>query len=173
MVSPGQTPRALPARPAGGKLARSPLRCPEEASTMPAVVLFCLSALPPVAPPRDEEWKKDRARLQGVGKLTAREARGRPLPNPTPDRYTLVIAGDGCAFNLYAGTLTLDPAKRPPTWNLFIQDGRYQGRILPGIYELSGTTLKLALPTSAQRADRRPDALRTAENSDFTVYTFE
>ena len=95
---------------------------------MPAVVLFCLAALAPVDTPRDEELKKELARLQDVWKLTAREARGRPLPNPTPDRYTLVIAGDGWAFNLYAGTLTLDAAKRPPTLDLFIKDGRYQGR---------------------------------------------
>lgn len=139
---------------------------------MHVVVLFCVAALAPVDTPRDEDVKKELARLQGVWKITSREVRGRALPNPTPDRYTLVIAGEQCQFYVYGGTVKLEPSRRPPTLDLFITDGRYQGRTLPGIYELSGNTLKLALPTSAQRAEQRPAGFTTADATDFTIFTF-
>ena len=94
------------------------------------------------------------------------------MPTPTPDRYTLVIAGDSGVFYLSGGTIKIDPAKQPHTFDLAIKEGRYAGHTMLGVYELNGTTLKLAMPSSAARAGLRPAGLKS-DDVVHSLYTFE
>ncbi len=138
-----------------------------------ATGLLALAALAPVDTPREEEIKKELAKLHGVWKLMSRESRGRVMATPTPDRYGLVISGDACVFYLYGGVIKIDPSKLPRTIDLSINNGRYAGRNMLGVYELSGDVLKLALPSSAARADPRPAAVKSDETSMHILYTFQ
>lgn len=140
---------------------------------MYAVGLLVFAAMAPVDTPREEEVKKELAKLHGVWKLTSMESRGRAMPIPTPDRYGLVISGDTCVFYLYGGVIKIDPSKQPRTIDLSIKEGRYAGRDMLGVYELSGNTLNLALPASALRGVPRPAGLKADETAPHAVYTFE
>src|SRR5207253_69953 len=107
--------------------------------------------------PKGEEAKKELAKLQGVWKLTSRELRGRQsrAPAQLADRYTLVVVGDSYVFLTHAGSFKLDAAKRPSAVDFAVTVGRYDGQKFPGIYELTGNTLRLALPpVTARDAER-------------------
>jgi uncharacterized protein (TIGR03067 family) len=139
---------------------------------MHALVLLLLSPVV-AAPAPEDDSSKELAKLQGVWKVTASESRGKQTgAAPLADRYTLVIAGDGYAFNTYAGTLKLDPAKH--TADLAVTDGRYKGVTVLGLYELKGDTLRLAMASPASRAAaERPAELKTGADTAYTAFTFE
>ena len=123
----------------------------------------------------DKATREAMEKLQGVWKATAVESLGRALPPATvnSDRYTLVVDGDAYVLLTHAGTVKLDPAKK--TIDLIITEGRYKGTTAPGLYELSGDTLKIALavPSTPARALARPTDLKASAEARHTLYTFE
>jgi uncharacterized protein (TIGR03067 family) len=135
-------------------------------------------ALVPSAPAPPEKADK----LQGIWKVTAVESRGTALPpalRAANDRSTLVVVGNEYVFGAHAGTVKFDLEKK--TADLTITEGRYKGIVLPGLIELSGDTLKLAIPTPrvpgrgarAAAAPERPKDLKTDEGTSHTLYAFE
>jgi hypothetical protein len=88
-----------------------------------------------------------------------------------------VIAGDVYAWTTIAGTIKIDSQKK--TVDLVVTEGRYKGQIIPGLYELSDNTLKLAFPSPLARvggvraAAERPEELKTGPETRHSLYTFE
>ena len=145
---------------------------------MNAALLLALSLGAPVEIGKDGKGdkaiKEAMEKFQGVWKTTAVESRGRAT---TPaalnsDRYSLVVGGEAYVFLTHAGTVKLDPEKK--TIDLVINEGRYKGTTAPGIYELSGDTLKIALAIpSAAGPGARPTELKSSAEARHTLYTFE
>jgi uncharacterized protein (TIGR03067 family) len=136
---------------------------------MNAMIMLAASLALPVGVV-GEDGKKEAERLQGVWKLTAMESRGRAFPVDQlggAERYTLVVSGDAYVLSNHAGTLKAEPAQRHV--DLTITEGRYKGNTVAGIYELTGDSLKLAIPSPA-RGSERPKELKGEAH---TLYTFE
>src|SRR5437773_1942443 len=96
----------------------------------------------PVVPTADEES----AKLQGTWRVIAITAGGNKVAEDKVKNLNLTYVFDGNKITVKRpdrpdnpGTFTLDPKKTPLRIDLFIQG---QGRE-KGIYEISGTTLKL------------------------------
>ena len=139
---------------------------------MHALLLLVLGALAPVETPKDEEIKKELAKLQGVWRITAVEMKGRQMPaeNLPRDRFTLVVVGNDYVFSTHAGALKIDPSKRPKVIDCTITGGRYKGKTSLGVYELEGGALKLSLASPLQGGPR-PAVLKSEQGA--PVYSFE
>jgi uncharacterized protein (TIGR03067 family) len=139
---------------------------------MHALLLLTLLPSAPLGADKPKALPKELEELQGVWKITAMEQRGlaRAPTARTANRYTLVVVGDAYVLNSQAGTLTVDPVKK--TVDLKIIDGLYKGQTLPGLFELSGDTLQLAIPTPI-RDGERPKELKTGTDTTHTLYVFE
>lgn len=137
---------------------------------MTALLVLPFLAGAPVPP----DPKKADDGLEGVWILKEREASGRKYPNPAGSSvYTLVVAGDRYAFRTHGGKLSFD-AKNKRHVDMNVDSGRYKDRVVPGIYERDGDTLKLAIPTSMIAANMaRPEDMKTAPTARVTIYTFE
>ena len=139
--------------------------------------LLFLALIPSAPAPR--ESPKDLDKLQGIWKVTAMESRGilRPVAvGNAGQARAIVIAGDAFAWTTVAGTLKIDSKKK--TVDLVVTEGRYKGEVIPGLYELSGNTLKLAVPSPLVRLGNvrtaeRPAELKTGPETRHSLYTFE
>src|SRR5687768_17402271 len=141
---------------------------------MSALLLaLALGAPAEVGKKDDAGPKAELEKLQGVWKLTDRESRGRSFKGVGGgDVNTLVVSGEAFVLSVYAGTLTVDPVAK--TVDLVVTEGLHKGRTVPGLYELSGDTLKLAIPLPGTRAaPDRPTELKTAPGSGHVLYSFE
>ena len=89
----------------------------------------------------------------------------------------LVIVGNTYSFDYENGTLSgtikVDP---PETVDLIIKEGLDKGGTLPGLFELTGDTLKLAIPSPLLVRDGkttdRPTALQPGPQTRHMLYTF-
>src|SRR3712207_5799138 len=149
---------------------RPPVQSPADAHRAvggsPMTTLLLALALGAPAEIGGKDAKAEKAeleKLQGIWKLTERATATNVFPpakGVTAERYTLVVGGDAYVLYTHAGTIKFDPAKK--TVDLTITDGRYKGTTVPGLYELSGDTLKLAIHAPGARAagTDRPKALK-------------
>lgn len=125
----------------------------------------------------DKAEKAELEKLQGIWKLAERQTAGAKFPPSraaaAADRHTLVVGGESYVLSTHAGTIKFDPAKK--TCDMTVTEGRYKGTTVPGIYELSGDTLKIALhpPSPVRAGGDRPKALPPEGEALHTLYTFE
>lgn len=125
----------------------------------------------------DKAEKAELVKLQGIWKLTERQTAANRFPpakgTAAADRYTLVVGGESYVLSTHAGIIKFDPAKK--TVDMTVTEGRYKGTTVPGVYELSGDTLKIALhpPSAARAAGDRPKDLTPGGEAAHTLYTFE
>ena len=68
------------------------------------------------------------------------------------------------------GITTLDPTRNPKAINTWDQDGPYDDRTVPGIYELKGDSLKLCF---ARPGDQRPTEFTTKKGTGFLLVVYE
>lgn len=111
----------------------------------------------------------DRAALQGAWVIDKATLAGRDHTDDFAG-MKLVLEGDRYTIdfgkNTDKGTFALDPAKAPKRIDIRSADGPFQGKTLPGIYDLKGDTLTLCLDGDG-KADKRPatfDAPDTTRN---------
>lgn len=160
---------------------------------MHAAMLF-LAALAPVETPKDQDAKGVLEKLQGVWKLTAVDPpRGRfdrggfaggaagGAPGPagparlvpaSPYGDTLVIVGSRYAFGSNAGRLKLDLSRRPYAVDFEITGGHYKGETVRAIFDVTGDTLQLTLPTITH-ARTRPKSLKPDEGARNILHTLK
>jgi uncharacterized protein (TIGR03067 family) len=149
---------------------------------MHALLFLALIASAPAPAEKEKEVPKELQAFQGVWKViavTQAPRRGSGGVAPVTDCRALVIVGD--AFGWYgvtgAGTITVDPEKKEA--DLKAAEGAYKGQVIPALFEVSGDTLRLAVPRltrtgsdGAPVAVERPKALNGRGGTN-TVYTFE
>lgn len=116
----------------------------------------------------------DLTKLQGTWTITSLETEGRTMPAPSFAGSAIVIDGDTFVSRgmgaIYEGTLRVDPAKKPKTFDLLITVGHAAGTRNPGIYRLAGDRWTICLAT---RGSRRPRTFATAPGSGLVLETLE
>ncbi len=143
--------------------------------------LLFLALVPSAPAPAEKDVPKELKPLQGVWKVTAVEQGGRSVtgfgPGPA-ERPPLVIVGNGYVLGgSHAGTLKVDADTK--AIDLTVAEGRSRGQVLPALFEVSGDTLKLAIPSTtrgapgAARTVERPKELKSETGTRHTLYTFE
>lgn len=147
--------------------------------------LLFLALIPSAPAPaeKEKEVPKELKALQGVWKVTATEQNGRvvtPFGGPGAERPPLVIVGNEYVFlSNQIGTLKVDPEKKEI--DLTGTEGRYKGQTLPGLFEITDDTLKLAIPGVTRAAARgtppaapeRPKELKSDAGARVILYTME
>jgi uncharacterized protein (TIGR03067 family) len=119
-----------------------------------------------------EAAQKEAERLQGAWVRVAAEAGGRALSADELKRGPkLVIGPDGYALQspteTRKGVMKFDPTKSPRTIDIIPSEGPNKGKVMPGIYELTGDRFRYVFdPTGKQR----PTEFRTTPGSGLMMY---
>jgi uncharacterized protein (TIGR03067 family) len=113
-------------------------------------VLLAVLCLTGADPPRN-----DLDELQGTWRLATMETEGQDVPAEDIRDWTAVYEGNKVTLRAgdrvrRRGIITLDPTRKPKAINTWDQDGAYEDQTVPGIYELTGDTLKLAFARPGQ-----------------------
>lgn len=111
----------------------------------------------------------DLDRLQGTWQLVAMETEGHEVPADELKGRTAVYEGNRLSLRSGAdvrrrGIVTLDSSRSPGAMNTWDQDGPFADQTVPGIYELSGDTLKVCF---ARPGEERPKRFTTKEGTGF------
>jgi uncharacterized protein (TIGR03067 family) len=113
----------------------------------------------------------DLDRLQGNWNITSLEIEGQPMPSTgsriiiAGDRFTTIAMGAE-----YAGTIEIDPAKKPKRFDLAFTEGPEKGSRSLGIYELEGDTWRICLGLTGKT---RPRKFATAPGSGHALETLQ
>ncbi len=114
----------------------------------------------------------DLDRLQGTWHITALEMDGRAASAPEFDGATIVISGKTFRSTMtgatYDGTIRLDAAKSPKTFDLIFTTGPQKGTTNPGIYKLGAETWTICL---AMRGKARPKTFATKPETGLVLET--
>jgi uncharacterized protein (TIGR03067 family) len=114
------------------------------------------------------DLEKEVKKFQGTWTFESSETSGKELPaselkglilNFEADKHT-VKKGDEV---LQAGTQKLDPSKSPKTIDVTVTEGENKGKIMLGIYEIDGDTLKVCFDPQGKK---RPTEFKSAPGSD-------
>lgn len=96
-----------------------------------------------------QEAKTELNKLQGKWLIVAMERDGRSAPEEHCDSLLVTIAGDKMTLGFKEGKglvvehqIQLDPTN-PKVMDLVVPSGSQKGKVLLGIYELDGQTLKM------------------------------
>jgi len=119
--------------------------------------------------------RKDLAALQGTWNLVAMEAEGDDVPADAIKGWHAVYEGDALTLHSETevrrhGITTLDPSRNPKAINTWDQDGPYDDRTVPGIYELKGDSLKLCF---ARPGEQRPTEFTTKKGTGVLLVIYE
>jgi uncharacterized protein (TIGR03067 family) len=133
-------------------------------------ILLAVFWLAGADPPRS-----DLDELQGTWHLAAMETEGHDVL--AEDIKDQTASYEGNRLTLRAGDrirrrgiITLEPRRKPKAINTWDQDGPYEDQTVPGIYELSGETLKLAF---ARPGQERPKEFTTKSGTAFLVCVYK
>jgi uncharacterized protein (TIGR03067 family) len=114
----------------------------------------------------------DLDKLQGTWNVISLEADGQEVPAAGLDGSVIVIKGDRFTSlgmgATYEGTIALDPAKKPKTFDLVCTAGHAAGTRNRGIYKLADGTWTISLAT---RGGRRPATFATRPDTGFALQT--
>jgi uncharacterized protein (TIGR03067 family) len=97
-----------------------------------------------------QDAKKDQEGLQGTWKIARQESDGKTEPEDVLKKYEFVVKGTQYALKVdgqevEAGTIQLDPTKKPKTIDFKIAKGNDSGKTQLGIYELDKDSFKMCL----------------------------
>jgi uncharacterized protein (TIGR03067 family) len=116
--------------------------------------------------------KDDLKRLQGTWTVTELEAEGRKMPYSGSkivldgETFTTIAMGSD-----YGGTVELDAAASPKTFDLLFTSGPHKGVTSLGIYELDGDTWRICLAFAGIKT--RPKEFATTPGSGFALETLK
>ena len=115
------------------------------------------------------EAKKDLDLMQGSWVVESAESGGTAIAGEQSKATRFVIKGDKYIYTIpdyrEEGTLKLDQSKKPKAIDLKIVEGRDQGEMQLGIYELRKDTLKLCF-APAGKDNKRPKNFSTNADND-------
>ena len=120
-------------------------------------------------PAADEkaDAEKELKKFKGTWSVESHEAEGAPAPAEDLKTITLVFEGDkfevrrdGKVFQ--SGTQKVDPSRKPKTVDARVTEGEGKGKVMLGIYQLDGDTLKVCFDPEGKK---RPTEFKTATGS--------
>jgi uncharacterized protein (TIGR03067 family) len=117
--------------------------------------------------PRDRAVKRALLQLQGSWQFESLEEDGKKVAGDELKQRTLFFGADIFLMRrgselLQAGNVQVNPAKTPRSINAIVSKGENKGRVMLGIYELKGDTLRLCLDIEGEE---RPKDFKAAEGS--------
>jgi uncharacterized protein (TIGR03067 family) len=120
--------------------------------------------------------KDELKKLEGTWAPVDGELKGKPLPPELKEKIRITFSGDKISIQRQQGdvghaTFKLDPAKKPRHIDITPSDGPEAGKTVPGIYEVEGDRLKLAIAEGEGAA--RPAEFKAPEGSRVTYLLFE
>ena len=117
--------------------------------------------------PGEDPIKVEKKRFEGTWSLVALEVDGQPVTLDVMKEARLVVAGDRYSFQYGTARMELrhrvDPGRTPKAIDLVITDGKDEGKVYRGIYELNGGRLKIC--RSADPGNARPTRFATEPGS--------
>ena len=133
-------------------------------------------ALASAAPAWGDDAKRDADDLQGTWQATEGIGNGTPLTKDQLQRLRVMFAGAKMSvFPLDGGekamehTFQVDPGKKPKAIDATRLEGGGKGKVVKGIYDLDGDTLRLCLPARLEK--ERPTEFAAPENSGLVLLT--
>jgi uncharacterized protein (TIGR03067 family) len=87
--------------------------------------------------------KEDKEKLQGEWRLVSREQNGESETIETRAKFKFEGDNIHSSHPPYDGSFSVDSSKKPKTIDITIKDGRVDGKVWKGLYELDGDTLKI------------------------------
>jgi uncharacterized protein (TIGR03067 family) len=120
----------------------------------------------------EKETKQELDKLQGSWVLESVESKGRELPKDKIAQNVLVIKGDkfipmSGGKALREATFKIDPTKKPKWIDQEFKDKEGKLIVRPGVYELTGDTLRLAFDKE------RPKELKTTPESSLNISVYK
>jgi uncharacterized protein (TIGR03067 family) len=119
--------------------------------------------------------RKDLEQLQGTWMVVSMEREGEAIPQEELKGRSCVYEKD--AFTLKSGDqprrrglVTLDPSRKLKAINTWDLDGPYTDATVPGIYELSGDTLRLCF---SRPGAERPTEFTTKSGSGLILVVYQ
>lgn len=116
--------------------------------------------------------KADLDKLQGSWTIVTLEMDGAAMPAGAPGGSKIVVKGDKFITismgATYDGVITLDPAKKPKSFDLKFTNGPEKGNTSLGIYELDGDNWKICLTVTGKT---RPQTFATKPGSGLALET--
>jgi uncharacterized protein (TIGR03067 family) len=114
------------------------------------------------------EPKKDLDQMQGSWVVASGESGGNAIADEQAKATRFVIKGDKYIYTIpdyrEEGTLKLDQDKKPKAIDVKIVEGRDQGEVQLGIYELAKDTLKLCFAPPGKDNKRPKNFSSNADN---------
>lgn len=112
------------------------------------LVYLAFACLVVAQPAQSEASKAEVRKLQGTWNIELQDEGGKTLPEAEVKSRTITFGMNlflirNKAGLVQLGKVKLDPAKK--TFNATVEKGQREGDLLPGIYEMEGDTLRIAL----------------------------
>jgi uncharacterized protein (TIGR03067 family) len=137
------------------------------------VVLLALAA---VARTQDGAAEKDLKAMEGKWKVTLHEVDGQTSSEEDAKKFDVrLIVKDGKYKVLFGdkeiatGTIKLNAGKTPRQIDAIAADGKFEGKAMPGIYEIKGDTMRVCF---AQPGTERPTEFRTKEKTGHMLFHY-
>ena len=113
------------------------------------------------------DLEKDVRIIQGTWTFESSEAGGKALPAGELKGLILTFEGDKHTVKkgdevIQVATQKLDPSRSPKALDVTVAEGPNKGAVMPGIYEISGDTLKVCFDPEGKK---RPTEFKSAPGS--------
>jgi uncharacterized protein (TIGR03067 family) len=134
------------------------------------VALFCAVGFAASGTLADdkEDIEKEVRKFQGTWTFESSEAGGKELPAGELKELILTFEGDKHTVRkgdevIQVGTQKLDPSRSPKTIDVTMVEGPNKGKVMLGIYENDGDTLKVCFDPQGKK---RPTEFKSGPGSD-------
>jgi len=133
-----------------------------------------LLAVPALAQDTDAV-ARDLKQLQGEWKAVSADKDGQPPPADVLENLRMTFTKDKILVHIKDErkevSFKIDPGKKPKAIDVTPAEGPQAGKVVPGIYEVTGETLRLAFAEGDNA--KRPESFTPKAGSNLTVLTLK
>lgn len=137
------------------------------------VALFCAVGFAASGNRADDkaDLEKETKKFQGTWTFESSEAGGKKISADELKGFILIFEGDKHTVKkgddvIQVGTQKIDPSKSPKTIDVTMTEGPSKGKVMLGIYEFDGDTLKVCFDSEGKK---RPTEFRSAAGPGYFV----